>query len=660
MILQWWKNLSVSRKLYSVVGLMGLLICTELFTLIFAMNTLSAVRALVNGEGDWSKGQKDAIQDLQEYVVTGDEAFLKKFSDHIKVPLGDHEALVQLEKPDMNYDLVFQGFVQGKVHPDDIKQIIKLLRRFSEVPYLQQAIGHWQKGNELMSELLQLRDQVEEQMKSGKNVNQMELLHTISDLNDRFSNAEGAFSATLGEASRWLEHILMMGLVLAVLTIEGVGLFLTFSFTSSLSRTLKALTEASHKIGQGDFSKLVPVHSTDELGQLAQSINQMTLNLQYEESQRQQAEHASHAKNLFLANMSHEIRTPLNAILGFTDLLKDPNLGEAERSRYVDIIRRTGLNLSTIINDILDVTKIEADQMKVEMVTFSLPQFLKDLEVLMRLRCDEKGLTLKIQSDGPVAEFIFSDPLRLRQILINIIGNAIKYTDRGSIVVSYFVKNKSLIFKVADTGNGISNDVKPLLFRPFSQGDISSQKKYGGTGLGLTLSRKLSQLLGGDVILEESEPGVGSVFSIRVAYTPSNEKNEIRPQVTVQVGLDNTSRGKKVLVVEDTVDNQLLLKVYLSRLGFLVDVADNGLEGVEKASQDAYDMILMDMQMPIMDGYTATKALRQNGYRKPVIALTAYAMQGDREKTLQAGCTDYLAKPLDKEKLFEVINRYLG
>jgi CheY-like chemotaxis protein len=323
------------------------------------------------------------------------------------------------------------------------------------------------------------------------------------------------------------------------------------------------------------------------------------------------------------------------------------------------VIRRTGLNLAHIINDILDITKIEADQMNVELKVFSLSLLLKDLQALLSLRCEEKGNLLRIQPRGEVADFILSDAGRIRQVLINIIGNAIKYTDHGLIEVTYYKDHDQLVFDVCDTGKGIPDSHRELLFKPFSQGDNSIQKKYGGTGLGLVLSRKLSGLLGGDVILKESRPDKGSIFEVRLAYRPVSAPAEkfkpgAKPVTSLKLAL-----GTKILIVEDTVDSQMLLKLYFAKSGVEVSLASNGDEAVQKTKHEKFDLILMDMQMPLMDGYEATRQIRKLGYTMPIVALTAFAMQGDRDKTLQAGCSEYLTKPIEKDILFGVVERLL-
>ena len=533
-LINWWKDLSVSKKLYSVVGIMALLIAVELFTLLFAMRTLSAGRALVHGEGLWSKSQKDAIQSLQQYVITHDEAFFEQFLEEIKVPLGDHRARLELEKVELDMKAVTEGFVAGRIHPSDVPPIVQLLRRFHNVDYLARAIEEWKKADELIFKLIHLSERIHQEIlhlqiqplsQSQQKVQLEKTLREISDLNAKFTVIENAFSDTLGEASRWLERLLMILLVLAVATVESTGLFLTITFSRGLNRTLQELNDATHKVGAGDFMQTVPVRSGDELGQLASAINTMTENLRKQVSQRQQAEHASRVKNLFLANMSHEIRTPLNSILGFSDLLRDPHVTEQERQQYLDIIKRTGTNLATIINDILDVTRVEAEQLEITRSDFSLKQLIGDLQLLLNIRCEEKGVQLNIHPKGTVSEYIHTDPLRLRQILLNVIGNAIKFTERGSIDVEYEILNEQLCFTIKDTGPGINEQQKLQLFQPFSQGDSSIRKKFGGTGLGLLLSKKLAHLLGGDVILLESTPGKGSTFLVKVTYTPVDAKS---------------------------------------------------------------------------------------------------------------------------------------
>jgi two-component system, sensor histidine kinase len=656
LITKWWKDLSVSTKLYTVVGIMATLIAGELFTLLFAMDTLSAVRAFVGGEGLWSKAQKNAVHNLEKYAITREEVFYLQYLEELKVPLGDRRARLEMEKKDMDIEKVKEGFIAGKNHPDDILPMVHLMRRFHKISYLAQAINAWKAADGKIDELLRLGEELHRQ-KNTSRTKTNEILNEVYRLNIQLTQVENHFSSTLGEASRWLESLLVLCLVLAVMTIEGSGLLLTIIFSRSLAKTLNELNRAAVRVSEGNFEQQIKVSSSDELGQLAGAINKMILDLKQQTSERQHAEHVSQVKNLFLANMSHEIRTPLNAILGFAGLMRDQEVSKKELAQYLDIIVRTGNNLATIINDILDLTKVEAEQLGVEKSIFSLSQMMKDLYLLLLMRSDEKGITMHFRKKGDIAEYICSDPLRLRQILTNIIGNAIKFTDKGEVTVTYEVKDKFLLVTVQDSGRGVTQDQLDNLFKPFSQGDYSIRKKYGGTGLGLILSRNLAQLLGGDVGLLESRPGTGSTFYAKVLYEP-HQNGAHKKKSNLEEDHREFLKNKNILVVEDTQDNQLLLSLYLNKYGAQVDLANNGDEGVQKALAKNYDLILMDMQMPVKDGYSATKELRDKGNQVPIIALTGYAMKGDREKCLKMGCTDYLTKPIHRDDLIHLLISY--
>ena len=267
---------------------MALLIATELLTLLFAMNTLSAVRSLVHGEGMWSKAQKDAIQNLQQFVITRDKEYLNQFHEDIRVNMGDRQARLELAKPNMDFDVVKQGFVQGKIHADDVPAIVTMLRRFSSVSYLQNAIYQWQEADKLIEEMIAVSKEIDHSIQKG-DLSKNELhtfLSRITNLNGRLTYRENEFSSTLGAASRWLERLLAILLVCAVITIEGLGLALTISFTTGLSRTLKELSQFAERVGHGNFDYHVAVHSRDELGVLAESLNIMADNLQNESTNR--------------------------------------------------------------------------------------------------------------------------------------------------------------------------------------------------------------------------------------------------------------------------------------------------------------------------------------------------------------------------------------
>lgn len=375
---------------------------------------------------------------------------------------------------------------------------------------------------------------------------------------------------------------------------------------------------------------------------------------------RASAERANSAKSQFLANMSHEIRTPLGAIMGFSELIKENGLGRVEREEYVSVIERNSSQLLRIIDDILDLSKVEAGMMLIENIEFSLPEALTDFSSLMGFKAREKGIRFSSKAQTILPSTIYSDPTRLRQILMNVVGNAIKFTDQGFVELRVSFKDDYLEFEVEDTGRGISPDQEKNLFQPFTQADASTTRKYGGTGLGLVLTRSLAEALGGQFILKQSELGRGSIFLVRIKATATAgskpysgmgfESEPSRTMVTY-----GQLAGMRILLVEDSPDNQALISIYLNRAGAHVEIASDGEQGMKMALGSRYDVILMDVQMPIMDGITAVKKLREQDYGKPILALTAHAMKEERVRCLQAGFNDFLSKPVNREDLVNMI-----
>jgi PAS domain S-box-containing protein len=380
---------------------------------------------------------------------------------------------------------------------------------------------------------------------------------------------------------------------------------------------------------------------------------------------KDEAERANQLKSSFLANMSHEIRTPLGAMLGFADLLRDHNLTQTERDNYIGILTRNGHQLATIINDILDLSKVEAGHMTFEFSDISSEETCSDVISLLKVNAEEKNIALEYTADPSTPEKLVTDPLRLRQILFNIVGNAIKFTPSGSVRVRSYGKHihgkTRLYFEVTDTGIGIPDSAQEKVFESFVQADGTLVRKYGGTGLGLALSRQLARKLGGEVRLRSSVEGEGSVFVVSVQDLPANRTAvpSERSLVTTVNDLSAESLvGVSVLVVDDSPDNRDLILHYLQQYGATIEFAENGFLGYKKALAGDHDVVLMDIQMPEMDGYTATQKLREAGYRMPVIALTAHAMSEVRRKCLLVGCTDHLTKPIKKNDLIEAVARY--
>lgn len=385
-----------------------------------------------------------------------------------------------------------------------------------------------------------------------------------------------------------------------------------------------------------------------------------------------QANEASRAKTEFLANMSHEIRTPMTAILGYAELLEleelHPGSTTIEKSDSIASIRRSGKHLLTLINDILDITKIEAGKMQIESIKTDPCDILSSVTSLIRPTVEERGISLVAQFDSKLPKLILSDPLRIRQILMNLVNNASKFTEEGQIKIASRVcgsqDDLSIEFDVTDTGIGMSADQAKRLFNKFEQADSSISRKFGGTGLGLAISKQLAELMGGSLEIVETAPGKGTTFRLTIPVVPDeggivwNESPSEAISLSAKDEAEEPSNplaGKRVLLVEDGPDNRRLISFHIKKAGADIDTAENGQIGVEQwtehQSTEPYDLILMDMQMPVLDGYSATKALRSKGCSIPIIALTAHAMASDRAKCLEAGCSDYATKPIDRKKL---------
>jgi len=387
------------------------------------------------------------------------------------------------------------------------------------------------------------------------------------------------------------------------------------------------------------------------------------------EDARQQAERANMAKSSFLANMSHEIRTPLASVIGYAEWLNEAEVSDAERDEAVASIIRTGKHVLTVINDILDLSKIESDKLMVEIVPVSLPTMLTEIDRLMSMHARGKQLKFDIEYAYPLPQYINTDPTRLKQILINLCSNAIKFTENGMVklLVSCDAPARKLDFSVIDSGIGIENDKIEMLFDSFTQADASTTRRFGGTGLGLNISRRLTRMLGGDIVVE-STPGQGSTFTASITTSADCFENMADNAEVMHGGQvdesetyndqENRLRGH-VLLAEDNLDNQRLVEHFLGQLGVGVTICDNGAQAVEQVLQKDFDLVLMDMQMPEMDGPSATALLRQTGCNIPIIALTANAGADDRQKCIEAGCNDFLCKPIDRQRFYSVLSQFL-
>lgn len=491
-------------------------------------------------------------------------------------------------------------------------------------------------------------------------------------------------------------YLAMAGAIIALSGI--VAIYLASRLQTMVSRPVANMMETMTRVSAtSDYSMRAVKLGNDELGRLVDEFNEMLRRIEETSSAlvdaKSQAEAANRAKSLFLANMSHEVRTPLNGVVGILKLMQVTPLDE-QQLRYVDTAILASDTLLSVINDILDFSKIEAGRLELESMDFSLRDLVERLAQMFAGRASQKGIELLVSVHGDLPAYVRGDPTRLAQVLINLVGNAIKFTDTGNIEVRAFLEagdteNVTVRFTVLDTGIGISEEQKTRLFQAFSQGDASTTRRFGGTGLGLAICKNIVDLMGGSIGVE-SAPGEGSTFwftvklGVREDATDPRESgpNEALPAVAgsdpgpeggrpaeLPRGIEAPARRGRILLAEDNDINQVLALEILRIAGHECDCVGNGREAVAAFQAGHFDLVLMDCQMPEMDGYDATRAIRAwesahspetQSRRTPIIALTAYALSGDRKACLESGMDDYLSKPLDPAVLVALIDLWLN
>jgi signal transduction histidine kinase/DNA-binding response OmpR family regulator len=456
-----------------------------------------------------------------------------------------------------------------------------------------------------------------------------------------------------------------MGLFIVLLLLESFIIKSVIMFI--MSNPHKKLIEAIEHVQNGGLNTRLDDSRDDEFGEISRHFN-IAMN-SIEEAQvslkesEQRANAANNSKTIFLANMSHEIRTPLTSILGFAqEVLNKGRIAPNERKNLETITRNTN-HLMNIINEILDMSKIEQEKMKVEIVDSSLQKIVDDVCSLSINSAKSKGLECNLDVQFPLPETILTDPTRVKQVLINVLSNAIKFTHEGSVSLTVKYEDERLVFTIEDTGIGMSPDKLAKIFEPFTQADDSTTRKYGGTGLGLCISKNILSLLDGKIHVD-STPNVGTVFNIYLPVKQAIQNklvynwNQQESERTIRYNIENMTGS--LLIVEDTEDIAQLIHNMIKDSKADVSFAANGLEAIEKTQQNNYDLVLMDAQMPVMGGIEATKKIRANGYEGPIVFLSANVMKDDIEQYIEAGSNDQISKPINQNSFYEILGKYLG
>ena len=646
-------NLSIRQKIVFAFAI-PLLLMTFIATLLYVSSNRQ------NETAKWvehthqviSQGHKllrllvDMETGERGYLITGNEVFLEPFNEAKKVWSSEIQSLTTLVSD----------------NPEQVERLIEIdtLQKQWLVEAAQKEINARRKVTisdlntmNAMNAMNIVISLIEAQ--TGKAI-----IDKIRQIKSQFIQAENTLllkrKLSAEKAIKSVKMIVVFGIV-AILLLAGI---LSLYIYSYIAKTLEQLVATTRRIALGDFDHPVIMNSNDEFSTLGQSFNSMAKSLK---ESIEQMESAVKVKTDFLANMSHEIRTPMNGILGMLTLLEDTNLSK-QQIEYIESIRSCGDGLLVVINDILDISKLEAGKLELEQQTFDLRLMVNETCYLLDAMASQKGITISISIDNKLPKYLVGDRLRIRQVLLNLLSNAIKFTNQGTVQLNVALNSLregdcSLMIEVIDQGIGIAAEDLDKLFKPFSQVDTSTTRLYGGTGLGLIICAQLIKQMGGNISVK-SKQGQGSIFSLTLSLAVAEELLSNEQNTLINDKADLSSQFPlAILVAEDNKINQIIARKLFSKLGYKVDIAVNGRLAVTAVKNKNYDMIFMDMQMPEMDGVTATKEiLKLSGREKiPIVAMTANVLADDKQRCIEAGMVGFVGKPINIDHIINEILR---
>lgn len=686
---RWLDDLSISRKLGLIISTFSVIIVILVSFSYFGLSILSDVRGYVGAEGLWSKAQKDAMYHLVRYITFQQDQDFEAYQHYLQVPLGDHKARLALGKPHPLMDEVVAGLVEGRNHPQDVRGMANLFRRYSFVSFIRDAEALWAKGDRLLSELMTVGDEVHRHVVAGTLTpdRQRAFLQRIEALNQELTPLEDRFSYTLGEGARWLRTWLLVGMVILTLASGLLGGLFAFWISRHLIREIHNLRDASNRVARGDFSQPIDVSSRDEIGELAARFGEMMAQRKHAEEQlllraselnaaNKRLMETERLKNEFFATVSHELRTPLTLVLSPLESMLGDEFGTLplEIEPLVKTMHNNATRLLQLVTGLLDFSKLEAGRMDVHHEALDLVAVTSALLGDFRPLMDRKGIRAHLQTGASQLPAMV-DRYLYERILFNLLSNAAKFTPAGgSVFIDLQWEQGRARLSVRDTGIGISAENQKTLFQKFRQVEGASTRRFEGTGLGLALVKEFSSLMDGTVTLS-STPGEGSSFVVEfqapaAASEASHGKAaEGRPSLVQRYAAtlpeatpdDNRTSLPKVLVVEDNEE----MAAYIAEIlepEYRIRIARDGEEGLTLARVWAPNLILSDVMMPKKDGLTLCRELKASRPTLgiPVVLLTALTHREALLKGWEAGADDYLFKPFQARELKTRVRSLLG